>query len=63
MQVFDSDGTFAHEILRADVCGLAPLGDRLVMTDGHGAFVVTEGGVPVGHTRAPRAWDNHIVAL
>ncbi|HPE26422.1 DUF1513 domain-containing protein [Albidovulum sp.] len=63
VQVFDSDGTFAHEILRADVCGLAPLGDRLVMTDGHGAFVVTEGGVPVGHTRAPRAWDNHIVAL
>ncbi|MCT8328160.1 DUF1513 domain-containing protein [Albidovulum sediminis] len=63
VQVFGSDGRFAHEILRADVCGIAAAGARLVMTDGFGAFVVTEGGRPVAHTRAPRAWDNHIVAL
>lgn len=62
-QVFDADGNFAYVIERPDVCGLACEGTNLVMTDGHGLFVTAEDGVPTGHRRADRAWDNHLIAL
>ncbi|MCV2868928.1 DUF1513 domain-containing protein [Defluviimonas sp. WL0002] len=63
VQVFDAQGQYAYEVLRADVCGLAADGDLLAMTDGHGAFVLMRDRVPAGHSRANRAWDNHIVRL
>ena len=62
-QVFDADGTFAYEVPRPDVCGLAGLGRALVLTDGTGAFLRAEDGRPVAHARSDRAWDNHLVAL
>ena len=63
VQIFGTDGTYRRTILRDDVCGLAGLGQALVMTDGFGTFVQTLDGKPVSHRSANRAWDNHMVAV
>lgn len=63
VQVFDTAGRFATEILRADVCGLAPLGQALALTDGLGMFLTWQSGKVQTHQRSSRAWDNHLVAL
>lgn len=63
VQVFGRSGAFAYEILRTDVCGLAPGAGGLVMTDGLGTFVNVADGKIAGHCKAPRAWDNHLVQL
>lgn len=62
-QVFGSDGAFHYEIVRTDVCGLATGQDGLVLTDGLGTFALARNGSFIGHAKANRAWDNHIVAL
>lgn len=63
VQVFGTDGAYAYDIERPDVCGLAALGNALILTDGFGAFVTTASGVPTSHRRSDRAWDNHLIAL
>jgi hypothetical protein len=62
-QVFTSDGLFAYQIERPDVCGLASDGAALALTDGFGTFVTALDGRPTGHRRHDRAWDNHLVSL
>lgn len=48
----------------ADVCGVAPLGDGLLATDGGGGVSRIEaGGAPSPLVRAAMAWDNHLIAL
>ncbi len=63
MQVFDGAGAFVAEHLRAEVCGVARLGQDLVTTDGSGGvFRLTDSGLEK-LSLASRAWDNHVVAL
>ncbi|MBU2357319.1 MAG: DUF1513 domain-containing protein [Alphaproteobacteria bacterium] len=62
-QVFDDNGAFLYEIARADVCGLAGVGDSLVLTDGFGTVLGMQDETPAWHTRFRRAWDNHIVKV
>jgi hypothetical protein len=63
VQVFDANGQFLHEILRADVCGLAASGAGFALTDGFGTFAVAESDLIQAHRRTERSWDNHIVQL
>ncbi|WP_374427673.1 DUF1513 domain-containing protein [Paracoccus sp. (in: a-proteobacteria)] len=65
VHVFDAQGGFERAIRRADVSGVAPLGDGLMVTDGTGAVSRIDGD---GDGLAPLqrfdlAWDNHLVAL
>ncbi|SHF41855.1 hypothetical protein SAMN05444339_10614 [Loktanella atrilutea] len=62
-QVFDAEGAFLYEIARADVCGLAGVGDTLLLTDGFGTVLGMQGETPAWHTRFRRAWDNHVVKV
>lgn len=63
VQVFRKDGSFAYEVARPDVCGLAATQDALVLMDGLGVFAVVRQGRIRSHRRARRAWDNHLVKL
>jgi hypothetical protein len=60
---FSEDGLFLGAIARADICGLAPLGNGYLGSDGLGGLLA------IGETRAQPlatldvAWDNHLVAL
>ncbi len=62
VQRFATDGTFLDAFARADICGAAPLGPALMTSDGGGALIAVEGGVPRLIARHQTAWDNHIVS-
>lgn len=63
VQRFGVDGSFLDAFARADICGAAPLGTALLTSDGGGALIAVEGGVPRLIARHQTAWDNHIVSL
>lgn len=63
-EVFDRAGKLVATVVRPDVCGLARLGDGLVLTDGLGGilgFDSDDRTAPLAHH--DRAWDNHVVTL
>jgi hypothetical protein len=62
-QRFGADGTFLDAVSRGDVCGIAPLGQGFLLSDGQGGLLSwqQEGLKPLG--LSARAWDNHIVTL
>lgn len=60
---FDVTGAFRGAVSRADVCGLAPLDDGYLASDGLGGLIAID---PDGFRPLARhdcAWDNHVVAL
>lgn len=62
VQVMDTNsGAAVIAPRRADICGLAPLGDGLAATDGLGGVwrLGDDGLAPLA--MAPVAWDNHLV--
>ena len=63
VQRFDSMGKFVGSFARPEVCGVAPLGAGLLLSDGLGGLVALTGGTarPLGHS--PVAWDNHLVRI
>lgn len=62
VQVFDAKGGFLATHVRADVCGLAPLGPGFVTSDGTGGICALDSAIkPLA--RLDAAWDNHMVAL
>ncbi|MGS4944124.1 DUF1513 domain-containing protein [Meridianimarinicoccus sp. RP-17] len=60
---FDATGAFRGAVSRSDICGLAPLGDGYLASDGLGGLLAIgpDGARPLA--RHGCAWDNHIVAL
>lgn len=63
VQRFDAAGRFLGSLARPEVCGVAPLGPGLLLSDGLGGLVATEGDAARPLARAEVAWDNHLVAL
>ena len=62
VQRFGAEGAFAGAFARAEVCGLAPLPDGFLLSDGLGGLVALgEAPAPLAATRS--AWDNHVVTL
>lgn len=62
-QRFDAGGAFLGSLARAEVCGVAPLGAGVLLSDGLGGLLALEAGLATPLTLAPQAWDNHVVAL
>ena len=62
-QRFDATGTFLGHVVRPEVCGVAPLGDGFLLSDGLGGLVAVEGEEARPLSRAGVAWDNHLFAL
>jgi hypothetical protein len=60
---FAAGGAFLAALSRADVCGLAPLGQGYLASDGLGGLLFIGATGPSPLARADCAWDNHIVAL
>jgi hypothetical protein len=60
---FSSDGTFLSSVSRADVSGLAPMGDGYLASDGQGALLSLGANTQVLSTTFGLAWDNHLVSL
>jgi len=60
---FSDDGAFLGALSRADVCGLAPMGNGYLASDGLGGLVAIEAAAPTALARADCAWDNHLVPL
>lgn len=59
---FTEDGVFHADLSRAEVCGLAPMGQEYLASDRLGGLRVdAAGATPLA--RAQCAWDNHTVAL
>ena len=67
LHIFGPDGTFLSALHRDDVCGVARSGQDLIVTDGFGGIL--DCTKAAGHDsltslrKAPRNWDNHIVAI
>jgi len=63
LQRFDGAGVFRGGLSRTDVCGLAPLGEGYLASDGLGGLIAIghDGARPLA--RHGCAWDNHVVAL
>lgn len=63
VMLFTESGAPLATHRRADICGLAPLGEGFVASDGSGAIwaVDAEGLTPM--TTNPVAWDNHMVPV
>jgi hypothetical protein len=62
-QRFDAAGTFLGHVLRPEVCGVAPLGEGFLLSDGLGGLVAVEGAEVRPLSRVAVAWDNHLFAL
>lgn len=63
VMVFGADGRWQATHRRADVCGLAPLGEDFLVTDGLGGIGrLDRAGLTMLSTHA-QAWDNHLIAL
>ena len=62
-QRFDAAGTFMGHVLRPEVCGVAPLGEHFLLSDGLGGLVAVEGEETRPLSRVAVAWDNHLFAL
>lgn len=60
---FDSAGNFIAAFQRADVCGLAPLGDGYLASDGFGGLIALDASGARALSRANAAWDNHLIAI
>lgn len=63
MHRFAPDGTFLGAVLRGDICGLAPMGDGYLGSDGFGALLALKEGMAPLNAVPGLAWDNHLVAL
>jgi hypothetical protein len=63
VQRFDLAGRFLGAVARADVCGIAPMADGFLASDGAGGLLTLEGTELRPLALAPRAWDNHIVLV
>uniref|UniRef100_UPI00260454D5 DUF1513 domain-containing protein n=1 Tax=uncultured Roseovarius sp. TaxID=293344 RepID=UPI00260454D5 len=62
--IFDESLNFRAAILRADICGLAPMGSALLASDGQGGLIRISGDQTEPLTTSEGlAWDNHIVLL
>jgi hypothetical protein len=60
---FSDDGAFLGALSRADICGLAPMGNGYLASDGLGGLVSIGATAPTPLARANCAWDNHIVSI
>jgi len=60
---FSDAGDFLGAVSRSDVCGLAPLGDGYLASDGLGGLIAVGPGGARALGRMGCAWDNHIVTL
>jgi uncharacterized protein len=60
---FSDAGTFLGAVSRADVCGLAPMGNGYLASDGLGGLISIAQAGPTPLARVDCAWDNHIVSL
>lgn len=63
VQRFGADGAFLGAVARGDVCGIAPLGQGFLLSDGQGGLLAWQGEEPDPLGLSGRAWDNHIVTL
>lgn len=63
VHLFGLNGRFRASVTRGDVCGLARHGDSLMATDGQGGVLVLSSAGLTPLSLAPRAWDNHLVAI
>jgi hypothetical protein len=68
VQRFDAGGAFLGAFARPEVCGVAPLPDGFLLSDGLGGLVALGAlGAPGAEARPlaarPSLWDNHVVAL
>jgi hypothetical protein len=63
VMVHAADGTHLATHARADICGVAPLGQGFIASDGAGVLWALDraGLTPLGQGDA--AWDNHLVAI
>lgn len=63
VQRFDAGGAFLGSVSRPEACGIAPLGEGFLVSDGLGGLLALRGGAlePLG--AGASAWDNHVVAL
>ncbi len=64
-QMFDAEtGAFLGQEAQGDVCGAAPAGDGMLLTDGTGGLRwLGRGGEPLGEARLDLAFDNHLVPV
>jgi len=62
-QRFDGAGRYLGSVTRSEVCGVAPLGQGILLSDGLGGLLAVEDGVARPLGRAEVAWDNHLVAI
>ncbi|WP_136441468.1 DUF1513 domain-containing protein [Pacificoceanicola onchidii] len=60
---FTAEGHFLGAVSRSDICGLAPLADGYLASDGGGGLLAIEMGKPRALALHSCAWDNHIVTL
>ncbi|MBV7410955.1 DUF1513 domain-containing protein [Maritimibacter sp. DP1N21-5] len=60
---FSVDGSFLGAVSRAEVCGLAPLEEGFLATDGLGGMIALGPDGPTFLGRSDVAWDNHLVSL
>ena len=60
---FDVSGQFVGSLTRPEVCGIAPLDDGLLLSDGLGGLVALKGDAARPLARASVAWDNHLVRI
>ena len=64
VQIFDvAGGALVDAVARADICGLALAGGRLIATDGLGGIARLDGPAPGLFAARDRAWDNHVIPL
>lgn len=60
---FGADGAFLGAVTRGDICGLAPMADGYLGSDGFGALLALKDGMKPLNAVPGLAWDNHLVAL
>ncbi|MCA0043283.1 DUF1513 domain-containing protein [Celeribacter litoreus] len=63
MHRFAPDGTFLGSVMRGDICGLAPMGNGYLGSDGFGALLALTDTMRPLNAVPGLAWDNHLVAL
>ena len=60
---FDLLGAFLDAHARPDVCGVAPAGADMVLSDGLGGLLTLGASGLAPLSKAERAWDNHLVRV
>jgi hypothetical protein len=60
---YSPEGAFLGMEQRTDVCGLAPMPDGYLASDGLGALMRVTGSGLAPLAARDRAWDNHLVAI